>query len=192
MDPSFRYPQAAPNFAQPSYVQQNMPLQGIGQQQYQPTTMEGMGQNWPQKSTTAPKKSSNLLGIIALVIAIVALVAVIIMSIVWGTMSYSSKNTNTWYLIQGTSTKTTDDFTPEPSELYIVNSVATPLTLNIKKPKTSIEGRIFIVDNTKGESRITVTSSELTAIDNVGNGKIEPNKSAFYLGLSDSSFERLL
>lgn len=143
-------------------------------------------------TVTVKSGNSKVLPIIALVIAIVALVIVLIMSIVYATMGTSNSNSNTWILIQGTNSRNVDDFTPEPNELYIVNNISTPLTVNIKKPSKSIDGRLFMIDNTRNPNAVSVTSSELTFVDNIGSSSIPARTTGVFLGLSSTSFQRLI
>ncbi len=148
------------------------------------------GGNPAMMTKTSTGKSSNTLGIIALVVAILAILLAVIMSVVWGTMA--SPSSNKWNLVQGTSTKNVDDFTPEPSDLYVVNNTTSELTINIKKPKTSLDGRMFMIDNTRNTGPVVIASSDLTYVDNVGHNKVAGRMTGVFLGLSSSSFERLI
>ncbi len=190
METGYRYPQGPTAPSTLGYGPSMLTMQGTSPYQPAAPSGQGMQQQWSPATPTKEKKPSNILSIVALVVAIVAIVAAVVMSIVYATMAYG-KSGNVWVLIQGSTGKTADNFTPEPSDLYISNATA-PMTLNIMKPGKSLEGRLFFVDNTRSPARLTVMSNELTAVDNVNDGKVEAHTTAIYLGISDSSFERLI
>lgn len=145
----------------------------------------------------ARKKMSStyIVAIVALVIAIVAVVALITMALVWYfVQSPSTDNTESrWNLVQGTSSATSQDFTASSGDMYIANITSGSFTLTVKKPSSPKSGEMFVIDNTRNSSSISILAGDgVTFTDNVGAKSVAARMSAFYIWTSSASFERVI
>jgi hypothetical protein len=126
----------------------------------------------------------------ALALSIIALVLLIGFGIWWFFTRSGDVNNPKWGIATSATTGTSDTFSPNGEDIYIVANL-TAFTLNIATPSTtSLKGAMFIVDNTTNTNAITIAKGKgVTTI--IGSTTIDAKTSAQFIWLDNATIRRI-
>jgi len=157
----------------------------------------------PAQSYQYVEKGHGPSGVAVAALIIAMIVALILLGLfVWVWYQGNKTNFNPfWVVTAGVASGTTDSWSPDGNDIYQVKNPAS-FSLKINASGTSLNGRMFMIDNTANVSTNVVTvvggttsgstPTAVTILDTTGkNFKIDGGTSAQFIWYSNTSVTRL-
>lgn len=155
--------------------------------------LQGQAQT-PAYQYTEKKSGPSGVAIAALIIGMIALLLIVVGALWWWYQMGKSNGNPYWAVFSGTSTGATDTWSPDGNDMYQVKN-PTSFTLTVNTSSVSLNGRMFMVDNTANANTHNVTvagGSGVTISDNTGKGlKVVGGTSAQFIWYTSTTITRL-